>query len=135
MRFVCISFFEEGPRVSLILIPAPVDDLDEGELVDHFSQYVVDAETGDIVGELCGAMDLGDNDSRARVNEVEIEHIEVEGDSITISYRVGFEVFSGCRDLDSTWYRYRSIHGSKEGAGWAFDEYVAPDRLAPNEEL
>jgi len=116
------------------------DDLDDDELLRYFdNQLSAPGAADDFDGPLSAALDLevDDHDDRAVLDDVEVSGVEIseDGRTITIEYTVTFSAHHGCRDMNYTDMEDREIEGSREGCFWVFDEFQAPERLSPNEEL
>lgn len=104
-------------------------DMDDGDIHQHFLENVDD---------LHPAMDLDvgqDADNRIQIDEIAIEAIECEKNSIFIKYIVEYSAYYGCDDANFSDYDQRAITGKRVGNTFVFEEHVYPERLTLADEL
>lgn len=100
------------------------------ELPHHFDDDEVKEYLRANVSDLHLAMDLEvgqANDSRLRVDEIEVEEIELSADSIHIDYTVEFSAYYGCDDANFSDIDHRALGGTRVGNTFIFDEHVYPE--------
>lgn len=104
---------------------------DEGSLADLFAEAL---DNG-----LQEAMDLDPDpsDPRMQVDDVRITQIDLTaaGNEVFIQYEYDASCYHGCADRDYADTLHGDITGQLEDGFWVFPKYIAPERLAPNEEF
>ena len=103
---------------SKIRIETPEDDSDIAGLIILFQERVT---------ELAPALDcdVADFDERARIDEIHIRAVDIEGDSIAITYELLFSAFYACSDIDYAGHHQRVVSGRREGDLWVFSPHVS----------
>lgn len=118
----------------MIEIDVPVEEtpLDEIDLADYFSNFIqVD---GDLVGPLVGALDLEVSNSRAVIDDFDIDAVTVhENGDVEIEYTFTWSAHFGCDDLNKVGQDHGSVAGVKKGGKWLFERHVYSQRSTADE--
>lgn len=116
----------------------PMDDI-QIKIPDYIED---DAELADWLTNnpdmLAGAMDLEADqfDSRATVDDVRIERVEIDGESIAISYEYEYSVFAGCRDMNySDTVDGLEIVGERQGRVITFPRFKPTEKRSTLDEF
>lgn len=115
-----------------IEIPAS-DDGEEIDLVEYFSQFIVDSQ-GDLGGDLIPALHLYVKDDRAVVDSVVIEDVELNAEGVAINYTYTYSAYYGCRDMNYADSDWGTVFGKKIGENWVFEHWVRPLPRSTHEE-
>lgn len=104
--------------------------IDEDE--EAFKDYI--AENFE---EYSAALDYtaNDHDDRAVVDEVRVTDVDLNDDSVGISYEVDYSAYHGCKDMSYADTHERFLSGRRDGRVFVFKKFVSPTRRSTFEEF
>lgn len=108
------------------------------DLPSEFNDEDIEDYFRENVDDLRPAMDLDVGqgaDHRIQIDDVEIENVELESDSIFIEFIVEFSAYYGCDDANFSDDDQRAVTGKRIGNTFIFEEHVYPERPSPSDEL
>ena len=116
-----------------IFVEFPANLSDEA-IRDELEGTGIDA-SGD--HELVPAMDLdvSEFDDRATVSDVTITEVELDAESICITYTVEYDAYYGCKDMNYADAVERSITGARVGNRFTFDAHTPLPKRTTLDEL
>lgn len=100
---------------SMIRIPVPA--LDGSEDLVVFAQDNTDL--------LAVAMDceVREFDSKAQVDSLKITSVDVQNESVRITYTIAWSASDTCRDIEFAGTQERVLRGQREGSFWVFRKH------------
>ena len=113
------------PKPLLIEIDIPVadDPEDEVDLVTYFYDFIY--SDGELGGPLLEAFDLEVSNSRAEIDDVEIDEATVDEDGdVETQYTFTWSAFFGCDDMNKTDLNHGAVAGVKKDGKWLFEPHV-----------
>lgn len=108
---------------------------DERDLLKYLESQIFENKDGKR-GVFATALDLDVShiDSRATLDGIEITCVEIQNDTVAVSYEVEYGVYNGCKDMDVSESLCYSTHGVKTLEGWMFKEIkLLPKRTTLDE--
>lgn len=112
-------------QTNMIEIDIPVGEApeDEIDLVDYLSGFI--QTDGELGGPLLDAFDLDVSNSRAIIDDVEIDMVTVdENGDVEIQYRFTWSAFFGCDGMNKTDQVHGAVTGAKKDGKWLFEPHV-----------
>lgn len=80
-------------------------------------------------------LDVSDIEDRAQLYDTSITEIELDEESISITYELSYEVYLGCRDLNYADIDERHLCGKREGNRFTFPIHFPPPKRSTYEEF
>lgn len=80
-------------------------------------------------------LDASHIDPRADVYGIRITAVDMDENSIGVSYEVDYLIYNGCKDMDVDDSIDQFVTGTRTEAGWTFDEFVPPPKRTTIEEF
>lgn len=99
--------------------------------------YLQSQVDGDEPGEFVKALDrdVESIDSRAYHYGTRITDVHIDGDTISVSYAVDYNIYNGCRDMEVDDSIEECAVGVRAGNFWEFDEFVPRPRRSTLDEF
>ena len=108
------------PPIEINIPPAE----DEIELSDYFLEFIR-TDDGELGGPLLEAFDLEVSNSRAQIDDVEIDEVTVDADGdVEIQYTFTWSAHYGCDDMNKTDQSHGAVAGVKKDDRWLFEPHV-----------
>jgi hypothetical protein len=104
-------------------VPVPEDEDEDVDLAAYFYDFIY--SDGELGGPLLEAFDLEVSNSRAEIDDVEIDEVTVDDDGdVEIQYTFTWSAFFGCDDMNKTDQSHGAVAGVKKDGKWVFEPHV-----------
>lgn len=117
-----------------ILIPQL--DADESALFVYLQSQVREGKDGE-TGEFLSALDrdVSHIDIRAVVDDIEINHVEIVGSDLHVTYLVHYSVYNACKDMNVVDWEECNVVGRRTDEGWEFEECEPLPKRVPSDDI